>query len=133
MSPREGQMGTGPRIECSWNDGWAYRPFQSSFLELAGTAAPWQPVTLPHDAMLSEQRDGSQADRAGVAYFPDGAWEYKKSLLVPEEWRDRRVLLEFDGVYRGAIPEPRHRGVGDATRGHRPQLAARATSRSPDR
>jgi beta-galactosidase len=52
--------------------------------------------------MISQPRDGSQADRAGVAYFPDGAWEYRKSLVVPDEWRDRRVTLEFDGVYRGA-------------------------------
>ncbi|MFN2537543.1 MAG: glycoside hydrolase family 2 TIM barrel-domain containing protein [Mycobacteriales bacterium] len=95
-------MTTGPRVQISWNDGWSYRPFQSSFLELAGTGAAWTPVTLPHDAMISQPRDGSQVERAGMAYFPDGAWEYKKSLFVPEEWRGRRVLIEFDGVYRGA-------------------------------
>ena len=32
------------------NGGWETRPHANFFAEMVGAAAPWQPVTLPHDA-----------------------------------------------------------------------------------
>ena len=37
------------------------------------------------------------------AYFPGGAFEYRKTFSVPEEHRGRRILVEFEGVYRDAM------------------------------
>ena len=58
-------------------------------------------VTLPHDAIISTARR-DDPEILATGYFPGGAWEYTKVIAVPEEWRDRTVLLEFEAVYRSA-------------------------------
>ncbi|SOD98150.1 glycoside hydrolase family 2 TIM barrel-domain containing protein [Blastococcus haudaquaticus] len=84
-----------------FNRGWETRPHANFFAEMHGAAAPWQQVTLPHDAALGSARDSSQG--AGTGYVPGGVHEYRAVLDAPEEYRDRRVLLEFEGVYRTAM------------------------------
>lgn len=81
--------------------GWHMRPKFSSFAELAGGGFPWEPVTLPHDATLGRRRDPDHGGASG--FFPGGAYEYSVTLTAPPEWRDQRVLLEFEGVYRSAM------------------------------
>jgi beta-galactosidase len=93
-------------FRVSFNDGWEFRPKASSFAELGRGAAPYQPVTLPHDAMIGQQRvapDGAVTDGGANAYFPGGVFEYRKTFFVPEEDRGRRILVEFEGVYRDAM------------------------------
>jgi beta-galactosidase len=82
----------------SFNDGWSFRPKVSFFLEFVGQTKPWTPVCLPHDALIGERRD--PASGWGVGYFPSGTWEYRKSFVVPEHDRGKRIFLEFEGVYR---------------------------------
>jgi beta-galactosidase len=98
----------------SFNDGWRVRPKVSHFLELLGGGGqPWEDVTLPHDAMIGGRRDADA--HWGNGYFPGGVWEYEKTFVAGEELRGKRVLLEFDGVYRGASV-----WVNGALAGHRP-------------
>ena len=61
---------------------------------------PLGPVTLPHDAMLSEERspDGGTGHAGG--YFPGGIYIYEKTFELPEDARGKTVLLEFEGVYQ---------------------------------
>lgn len=95
-------------IRTSFNDGWQTRPKVNPFAELAGTAVPFEPVTLPHDAMLGGARVAPREGQTGMetgagAYFPGGTWEYRKSFFVPEEQSGKRILFEFEGVYRDAV------------------------------
>jgi beta-galactosidase len=94
-------------LRLPFNDGWEFRPRVNPFAELGGATAPYQPVTLPHDAMISQRRvappDGATWDGGACAYFPGGAFEYRKVFAVPEEHRGGRVLVEFEGVYRDAM------------------------------
>ncbi|MEV0555161.1 glycoside hydrolase family 2 TIM barrel-domain containing protein [Streptomyces sp. NPDC050597] len=85
----------------SFNDGWEFGPKANQFAELSGGTTPYRPVPVPHDAMLSRQRtaDGNSAG----AYFPGGAYEYRKTFHVPAEDEGKRILVEFEGVYRGAM------------------------------
>ena len=64
--------------------------------------AQWQPVTLPHDAMISKPRAAGNPSGSGGGYFPGGVANYRKKFLVPEEWRGQSVQLEFEGVYMNA-------------------------------
>jgi beta-galactosidase len=84
-----------------FNRGWETRRHASFFLEMVGAAAPWEPVTLPHDAALGRDRD--PAGHSTTGYVPGGAYEYRTTLPALEEYRDQRVLLEFEGVYRTAM------------------------------
>ena len=85
----------------SFNGGWETRPHASFFLEMVGASSPWRQVTLPHDAALGRDRDPAAHSTTG--YVPGGAYEYRTTLHAPEEYRDQRVLLEFEGVYRTAM------------------------------
>ena len=88
-------------IRTSFNDDWRVRPKVNHFMELVGGGAePWVPVRLPHDAMIGGTRDPKGA--RGNGFFPGGVWEYQKTFVVPETDRGKRVLVEFEGVYRGA-------------------------------
>jgi beta-galactosidase len=84
-----------------FNHGWEIRPHANRFAETMGTAPPWRSVTLPHDATLDKDR--ASAHGAGSGYFPGGVYEYRKTFAAPREYRERRVLLEFEGVYRSAM------------------------------
>ena len=88
-------------MRSSFNTGWEARLKQNPFSELAGAKSRPEPVTLPHDAMIGTPRDPSASH--DIAYFPGGVWEYTKRFEVPAEWRDRRVALQFEGVYRDAM------------------------------
>lgn len=83
-------------------DGWTVRGKTSIFADLQGQGATGEPVTLPHDALIGQGRL-REGGSAANAHFPDGAFEYRRTLEVPEEWRDRSVVMEFEGVYRDAV------------------------------
>ncbi|MFB8777600.1 glycoside hydrolase family 2 TIM barrel-domain containing protein [Streptomyces broussonetiae] len=85
----------------SFNVGWEFRPKVNQFAEVAGHTARHRPVTVPHDAMLSRGRDASE-EGAG-AYFRGGAYEYRKRFQVAAEDEGKRLLVEFEGVYRDAM------------------------------
>ena len=90
-------------IGISFNDGWEYRPRTGPFAALMGPTDPFVPVTLPHDAMLAAGRDAESSRSGAIAYFRTGAYEYRKTFDVPEDWRSKSVWLRFEGVYRSAF------------------------------
>ncbi|WP_394525545.1 glycoside hydrolase family 2 TIM barrel-domain containing protein [Paenarthrobacter nicotinovorans] len=87
----------------SFNRGWTARPKVSIFADLSGPSDPGKQVTLPHDAMISFHRDSASDSGSHGGYFPGGVVEYSKTFAVPENYRDRWVSVEFQGVYRDAM------------------------------
>jgi hypothetical protein len=67
----------------------------------ASAPAEFEPVVIPHDAVLGSQRLDDPALQAS-GYFPGGAWEYRTGFTAPAEWADRHVVLEFEAVHRSA-------------------------------
>ena len=45
----------------------------------------WQPVTLPHDAMIGKPRSADNPSGSQGGYFPGGVANYRKKFFVPEE------------------------------------------------
>jgi beta-galactosidase len=95
------------------NDGWEFRPKQSRHLELIGAGAEWEPVTLPHDAVIGSERSPEAGPATG--YFPGSSWEYRRTIEVPAEGAAATTVLELEGVYRDAIVS-----VNGTVAGHRP-------------
>ena len=56
-------------------------------------------VRLPHDAQISEPRSASASD-GGHGYFPGGIYTYEKTFTAPADWAGKKVLIEFEGVYK---------------------------------
>jgi beta-galactosidase len=77
----------------AWNDNWTYRR--------AGEKQS-VPVTLPHDAMFLEKRSAKSAGGANTGWFEGCDYIYEKKFSLPLEYKNKRVILEFEGVYRNA-------------------------------
>jgi beta-galactosidase len=90
-------------IRTSFNEGWEVCPKASLFSEIGGSPTSFKPVTLPHDAMIERDRDADAPGGPAAAFFPGGVFTYQKTFHVPEEYRRKRVTLEFEGVYRQAM------------------------------
>ena len=59
-----------------------------------------KPVILPHDAMLLSGREADAPSGSGEAFYRGGIYEYEKHFVVPEEWKDKRIVLQFEGIYQ---------------------------------
>lgn len=84
------------------HDGWTAGPKLGPFESPAPGAGPVE-VVLPHDALRDLPRSADEVQGVHAGYTPGGAFEYVRTLDVPESWREKTVRLEFEGVYRDAV------------------------------
>ncbi|MBR0162088.1 MAG: DUF4982 domain-containing protein [Oscillospiraceae bacterium] len=77
-----------------FNRGWTCRPLSREGEKL--------PVTLPHDAMRTEARTDKSHGEGNIAWFEGGDYEYRKVFTLPEELKDKHLILEFESVYHNA-------------------------------
>lgn len=78
--------------KISFNSGWLFHNDIKNTTEI--------PVTLPHDAMQTERRLPGMKNGAAAGFFPGGRYIYRKLFTPEERWKDQRVILELEGVYR---------------------------------
>ena len=82
-------------MKCAaFNDNW--------FVRHADEEGVGTPVTLPHDAMLSEPRTAIAEGGLNVSWFEGRDYIYTKTFTVSEEEAEKHNVLEFEGVYRKA-------------------------------
>ena len=60
------------------------------------------PVTIPHDAMLSEPRSALSAGGVNTGWFEGHDYLYEKRFMLEPQADGQRLVLEFEGVYRHA-------------------------------
>lgn len=88
-------------IRVPLHDGWTVGPKLGAFEAATDATAP-RSVALPHDALRDLPRSPDSDQGVHAAYYPGGVFEYSRELEAPAEWRDKTVILEFEGVYRDA-------------------------------
>jgi len=79
---------------------WHFKPGNTSndwWVEIKSTV-----VDLPHDFSIIQKRDPNTPAGPTNGYFPGGVGVYRKSVFIPEEWKGKKVLVEFEGVYMNA-------------------------------
>lgn len=89
-------------IRVPFNDDWTVGPKLGAFESADASTAP-RAVTLPHDAQRDLPRSPDSDQGVHAAYYPGGVFEYAKSFDVPIGWREKTVVVEFEGVYRDAV------------------------------
>lgn len=77
--------------KVNFNRDWVYY--------LDGKAEQKNLVHLPHDAMLHRERIPGLKNGSYVGYFPSGDYWYEKRFLAPQDWAEKSVILEFEGIY----------------------------------
>lgn len=78
----------------AFSQGWTCR-----HLDAPGPGAA---VTIPHDAMLAEPRSELAASGINGAWFNGHDYLYEKHFTPGSELADKKLVLEFEGVYRKA-------------------------------
>ena len=92
------------RDKISLNQGWKFiRQDVPAAVEAAFDDSEWQTVNLPHDAVIYQkfQKEGDGATRRN-GFLPLGQGTYRRHIAYDKAWDGRRVVLEFEGVYRKA-------------------------------
>ncbi|MDE3740980.1 sugar-binding domain-containing protein [Maribacter polysaccharolyticus] len=59
----------------------------------------WNDVQIPHDWAFEKgiSKDGAQGASGG--YFDGGIGWYQRTFKASKKWSDKRVIIDFDGVY----------------------------------
>lgn len=78
----------------SFNTGWTFRHLQSN--------DPAMPVTLPHDAALTEPRTETAPGGTNTGWYEGFDYLYEKQFEPEQTWAGQTVVLEFEGVYHNA-------------------------------
>lgn len=67
-----------------------------------GTPKPGVPVQIPHDAMLAESRNSLAASGINGGWFEGHDYLYEKHFTPEPGLAGKKLVLEFEGVYRKA-------------------------------
>ena len=78
----------------SFNSGWTCRHLEEE--------GPGMPVSIPHDAMLAEPKSETAPGGTNTGWYEGFDYLYQKSFLPGRELQDKRLVLEFEGVYHNA-------------------------------
>ncbi len=110
----------GVRLTCDLDMGWRFHLGDVAGAETAGFSdSGWRTVNVPHDFQIEQPwvapAADEKADNTDVAaniksrlssrgFKEMGIGWYRKTLQVPQEWKGRRVVLQFDGIiYTGDV------------------------------
>ncbi len=80
--------------KIDFNQEWMFKR-----LEDAGEG---EVVSLPHDAMCREKRSGDSLGEHNIGWFESYDYQYRKFFMVPGEYENKTLILEFEGVYHNA-------------------------------
>lgn len=56
-------------------------------------------VNLPHDFLIHTNPSPDAVSGAATGFYSGGRGNYTKMLEIPDEWKDKKVIIEFDGAY----------------------------------
>lgn len=96
------QMPAGGRQKINIDFDWKFidRDFPHEEETHQVNQLPWQPVQLPHDASIGGPFSPDHNTTQG--FLPMVIGWYNKGLHFPESYRDKKIFICFDGVYRSA-------------------------------
>ncbi|MEJ5228599.1 MAG: glycoside hydrolase family 2 TIM barrel-domain containing protein [Pseudothermotoga sp.] len=62
------------------------------------TSCGWKEVDLPHDIAIEKERDKNSPSGFSEGYTKGFSLFYRKELSLDEQWSDRNLILEFEGI-----------------------------------
>lgn len=89
--------------EIKINKGWKFWTGQDSFALVWNVPENAKEVDLPHDAMIEKPAHIDSPNKGNTGYRDGDIYNYVKMFFAPEEYRDKHVVLKFEGVYMNAF------------------------------
>ncbi len=98
------------RVISDFNSGWEFALTKGIDDTLA-----WKNVKLPHDWSIEGTFDKNHPATPSGGALPGGKGVYRKTFVTDFQLAEKRVFLEFDGIYRDS-----HVFINGHLAGHRP-------------
>jgi beta-galactosidase len=104
VSMLDAQTANAPaRIRDSFDFGWKFFKGDASGADAPSFAdASWQSLDLPHDWSIEGPFAQNEPSGGAGGNAPTGIGWYRKHFRVPASYKDRKVSVEFDGVYQNS-------------------------------
>src|SRR3984957_12265732 len=88
-----------PRVTLQFDDDWRFLKADAAGAEKTEFAdTTWRTVKVPHDWSIEGPFDEKNPTGGAGAFLPAGVGWYRKHFSAPQEFADRRVFIDFDGV-----------------------------------
>ena len=91
------------RIVEDFNQNWNFKlgdyptAIQPDF-----STSDWRNLQLPHDWSIEGNFDKDSKTKQAQAFLPAGKGWYRKTFIVPADWANKTVSIEFDGVFKNS-------------------------------
>lgn len=90
-------------IDTLFNDNWKFWLEGDSFALVWNIPSNAQDITLPHDAMMAGEPHAESLNKGNTGFFDGAVYTYVKLMNVPADYRDKTVMLKFEGIYMKAF------------------------------
>lgn len=85
-------------LKINFDRAWEYVESELINNSMIFSRLEWKKVDLPHDATIEKPRDSKSLSGAHEGYTVGCNLYYKKEFELEEEWKDKNIILEFEGV-----------------------------------
>ena len=88
-----------------FNSDWRFHhgePIGHDWWWMEPDTTTWRTVDLPHDWSVELPRKADNPSGVSNGFFEMGRGYYRKSITPAEDWRGKKVFVEFEGVYMNA-------------------------------
>ncbi len=89
--------------EIKWNENWKFWQDKGAFALVWNVPEIARDITLPHDAMIETPACPDSPSGGNTGYRNGDVYTYVKMLYAPEDYRDKTVMLKFEGIYMNAF------------------------------
>ena len=90
-------------LEQKWNKNWKFWEDKDSFALVWNIPEIARDITLPHDAMIGKPANPDSLNGGNTGFRDGDVYTYVKMLHAPDEYREKTVMLKFEGVYMNAF------------------------------
>ena len=83
----------------NFNEGWKFMLGDyNDAIKYEFDDSEWNEIKIPHDWSIEGEINKNNPSGAQGGFYPGGIGFYRKSFSFDEKWKDKQVLITFDGV-----------------------------------
>ncbi|MGY5355658.1 sugar-binding domain-containing protein [Wenyingzhuangia sp. IMCC45467] len=91
------------RIVKDFNFNWTFKlGAHPKAVKTTFDNSDWRTLNLPHDWSVEGVFSKDHPTKPEGGALPAGEGWYRKSFQISEEWKEKNIAIEFDGVYRNS-------------------------------
>jgi len=88
------------RQKVKFNSDWKFMlDDKAGFESITYNDSAWRTLNLPHDWSIEGAFDAKNPATGMGAFLPCGIGWYRKSFMLPDSMKNKRIVVQFDGVY----------------------------------